>query len=78
MPLNHLQTELLRAIASARDQGFRTDRLTLSYRRALNALFEQGLIAPHGASSFQVILSPNGRRMIDEPSSHPEPKATVS
>ena len=71
MPLNHLQTELLRAIASASDQGFRTERLTLSYRRALNALFEQGLIAPHGTSGFQVILSPNGRRALDDASIQP-------
>lgn len=69
MPLNHLQMELVRSIVSAGDEGFRTDRLTLNYRRALNALFEQGLITPHGASGFKVILAPNGRRMIDDFSS---------
>jgi hypothetical protein len=70
MPLNHLQTELLRSIASARDEGFRTDRLTLNYRRALNALFEQGLVTPHGLSSSQVILSQHGQRVLNYASTH--------
>ena len=68
MPLNHLQTELLRAIASAKDEGFRTDRLTLGYRRALNALFELGLVAPHRLSGPLVILSPNGWRALNDAS----------
>ena len=37
MPLNFLQTELLRAIASLRDEGFRTSRrVQASNIRALN------------------------------------------
>ena len=49
---------------------FSTDRLTLNCRRALNALFELGLVAPHGFSGSQVALSAEGRKVLNYANAH--------
>ena len=61
--LTAAQTNLLREIVDARPDAFATDRLTHSGRRALIALFEQGLVVPRPQGSL-VASTLAGRQLL--------------
>ena len=64
MPLTLIQFDLLRRITDTMHFGFSTRRLKLSDRRALAALFEQGLVTPQVEAEAKVVATRAGRGRI--------------
>ena len=59
--LTLIQLDLLRRIIDTTHFGFSTQRLKLSDRRALAALFEQGLVTPQSGAEAKVVATRAGR-----------------